>query len=65
MGDVISTQNVGMVVSLEDNALADKLWGYYQHINWSDFELNCTRALDIVLSGQQTVKEQLLQFVGQ
>lgn len=65
MGDVISARKVGMVVSLEDNAIADKLWVYYQNMNWSDFETNCTSALDIVLSEQQTDKEQLLRFVGQ
>lgn len=65
MGDVISARKVGMVVSLEDNAIADKLWVYYQNMNWSDFETNCTNALDIVLSEQQTDKEQLLRFVGQ
>lgn len=65
MGDVISARKVGIVVSLEDNAIADKIWGYYQNINWINFEINCTSALDIVLGEQQTVKEQLLQFVGQ
>lgn len=65
MGDVISARKVGIVVSLEDNAIADKIWGYYQNMNWSDFETNCTSALDIVLSEQQTDKEQLLRFVGQ
>lgn len=65
MGDVISERKVGMVISLEDKAIADKLWEYYQNINWNDFETNCTSALDRVLIEQQMVKEKLLGFVGQ
>lgn len=65
MGNVISARKVGVAISLDDNVIADKLWGYYQNINWRDFETNCTSALDIVLSEQKTVKEKLLRFVGQ
>lgn len=65
MGDVISEWKVGTVISLEDNAIADKLWEYYQNINWNNFETNCTSALNIVLREQHMVKEKLLGFVGQ
>lgn len=63
MGDVISERNVGTVISLENHAIADKLWKYYQNINWNEFETNCTSALDLVLREQQTVKEKLHGFI--
>ena len=65
MGDVVSTQKVGTVISLEDKAIADKLWKYYQSINWNEFEMNCTGVLNSVLSEQQMVKKKLLEFVEQ
>lgn len=65
MGDVISARNVGIEISLDDKEIADKLWEYYQNINWSEFEMNCASALNSVLSEQQIVKEKLLEFIGQ
>lgn len=64
MGDVVTERQVGIVVLPEKDDLGDKLWTYYQNIDWDEFEINCERALKIVLNEQKMTKSRLLEFIG-
>lgn len=63
MGDVIIDKQVGVVISLEDAQIADKLWFYYQQMDWNIFESKCKEALMLVLKEQQNTKNKLIDFI--
>lgn len=64
MGNVIADKKVGVVISPDDDQIADKLWEYYQQIDWTEFEINCKKALEDVLKEQQITKNKLEEFVS-
>ncbi len=62
MGDVITEKQLGISVDLGDARLADRLWNYYQGLDWHAFQENCRIARDNVLSEQAETKGRLLKF---
>lgn len=59
MGKVVSKQGVGISLDLDDKDMADRIWDYYQSMDWGKFEVRCGKAVDRVLKEQTNTKEQL------
>ena len=64
MGDVITERQVGITINLHDAHIADKLWNYYNGLDWEAFQQNCKTALEIFLAEQNRTKQILMKFFG-
>ena len=62
MGDVITERQVGIEVDPADPRLADRLWDYYQGLDWPAFRKNCETARELVFAEQSAAKQRLMQF---
>lgn len=59
MAKVVSKRKVGISLDLDDRGMADRIWDYYQTIDWNVFISRCERALDHVLKEQSETKQKL------
>lgn len=64
MGQLVSEQEVGITIDLDDSSLADKLWNYYTSLDFLQFNHKCCDATDIVIKEQNNTKKRLLEFIG-
>ena len=64
MGDMVAEHGIGLKINLDDKCVADKIWCYYQDMDWEKFEKNCDAAIGEILIEQQSAKKHLLEFVS-
>lgn len=63
MGDMVEEREVGLSIDLNDVALADRIWDYYNSISWQSFSIKCDDALKLVLDEQRIAKDKLLEVI--
>ena len=63
MAEVSVKRNVGLPILLDDTHLADRIWDYYNQIDWENFEVFCMKAFQVVVEQQRHAKEALLNML--
>lgn len=61
MGEIIRLYDLGLPVTPSDTQLADRIWEYYQNIDWEAFDASCAVALQDVLAEQEQAKAKLME----
>ena len=64
MAKLISEDNVGLNIEIDDSCLADTIWNYYQGLDWSSFDEACDSSLEYILAEQKQAIGKFLEFVG-
>lgn len=64
MGQLVSDQGIGITVGLEETCIADKIWNYYNHIDFFEFEKKCKDIISQIVQEQFAAKKCLIEFIS-
>lgn len=62
MGDTIEREDVGFTIDLNDTTVANRVWNYYQALNWNEFDENCDLALNEKIAEQKDTVNIIRKF---
>ncbi len=65
MGDMVNQNQIGVTIDLNDSNNAEKIWNWYQKVEWESFSEQCKTELDRILDEQNETRNTIIKWVAE
>ena len=64
MGELVEKNKIGLELNLDDSNIADKIWNYYDELDWKTFDQNCDKVMKEIIEEQYLARMKFLETIG-